>query len=106
MLGVAGAEPVRPDVMADRSSSFNPKEGILNLLGITKSEFEHAVFQAYSQHKKQDCHESIHTLPVVLRERRYLLEEVADIRMYGETAAERTARENADDIVRNAQRRP
>jgi hypothetical protein len=85
--------------MAERSCSFNTKEGVLNSLGLTQSEF-------YCQHKKQDCHESIHVLPVALQGRLYLLEEVADIRMYGETAVERTAREKADSTVRNTQRRP
>lgn len=92
--------------MADRTSCFNPKDGVLSSLGMTKSEFEQAVFQDYSQHKKRDCHESIHALPVVLKGWLYLLEDVADIRMYGETFAERSAREKADNAAWNAQRQP
>ena len=103
--GVESGSLIR-DVIAERSCSFNTKEGVLNSLGLTQSEFDQAVFQAYCQHKKQDCHESTHVLPVALKGRLYLLEEVADIRMYGETAVERTAREKPDTTVRNAQRRP
>ena len=88
-----------------RGQSFKPKPGILDVLGMTKDEFDQTVFGAYLHHKKTDCRASIHTLPVILRGRRYLLEEVADIQTWGESEADRAARERADQAIRNEQQK-
>ena len=92
--------------MADTVSHFRPKQGVLELFGMTKTEFDLAVIQAFSKRKKRDCHESIHTLPLTLKGRRYLLEDVATIQICGETSLDRAAREKADSIARNAPRLP
>ena len=68
-----------------RGASFRPKEGILDSLGMTEDEFNQAVFDAYVHHKKRDCRASIHVLPVTLKGRLYLLEEVAKIKHWAET---------------------
>ena len=87
-----------------RTASFRPKEGILDSLGMTEAEFTQTVFDAFVHQKKRDCRSSIHVLPVILKGRRYLLEEVANIKHWAETATEREAREKADAAVRNEER--
>jgi hypothetical protein len=87
-----------------RSASFQPKEGILDSLGMTQAEFDQAVFDAFLHHKKRDCRSSIHVLPVIIKGRRYLLEEIANVKFWAETAAERQAREKADAAIRNEER--
>jgi hypothetical protein len=86
------------------TENFNAKKDVLESLGMTNPEFVQAVFDAFAHGEKRDCRTSIHVLPVTLKGRRYLLEEVADIRIYGETPAGRAGREQADQAARNTER--
>jgi hypothetical protein len=73
------------DVMREaprHTINFQPREGVLELLGVTKADFDNAVFQSFI-HTRRDCRASIHNLSVVFNGRQYHLTELAQIQEYG-----------------------
>ena len=66
---------------AHRIVNFQPQEGISEPLGVTKAEFTETVLKSFI-HTPRDCHASPHDLPVVLKGRRYRLQEIAHVQIY------------------------
>ena len=64
-----------------RGVHFQPREGILKSLGVTKEQFDLEVFRAYSNDPRRDCHASPYDLPVVFNGRGYRLVEVAHVQI-------------------------
>jgi len=62
--------------------NFQPREGILNSLRVTKAEFDETVLHSFV-YTRRDCRASPHDLPVVFNGRQYRLTEIAYIQVYG-----------------------
>jgi hypothetical protein len=62
--------------------NFQPREGILDSLSVTKEEFDETILKSF-MHGRRDCRAWFDDIQVVFNGRQYLLTKVAHVQIYG-----------------------